>query len=678
MAIERAVRASDLVDTFGVVAPITFTDGVYAPIDKVLSALDYLGIDHVRARAPNPTYALVGQKNLETAADAGLKFVFHPLGKEDPRDVVQNLHAFEDIHPGSIVGIEGLNEVNNFPVSYKGLTGTSAAKVFQSDLYNGVNADALLRSIPVLGFTDWPNTSSASDWSNEHVYPKNGGQPFNAIRDAKARLESLDPNKPFVLTELGYHNSMGADTGGGWEGVDLITQAKLTLNAYMDAASLGSRGTYLYQLLNSPADGSGADQENHFGLFDARYNPKPAATAVHNLTSILQDDDSAASSFISGSLSYTMAGLPPGAKSYLTQKTDGTFQVVLWAEPDIWDEANDKPISAAGQTVTVTFDDVIDSISVFDPLLGTTATKTVQNGRSVSFTLSDHPIVVEIDDVDPTKPGMGNDTYVIDVAGTPITEAAGGGMDTVRTGLARFTLAENLENLIYTGTASFNGKGNGSVNTITGGSAADILDGGRGADILTGGAGNDSYVVDDIGDTIVELAGGGTDKVSSSVDYRLPVNVENLTLVSGAHLDGFGNALANTITGTTRNNVLAGGLGSDRLVGRQGNDAFVFDTALGKTNVDTIVDFGTRSGDDDSIVLDHAIFNNAGAVGTLRKAAFAANQTGIAAERDDRIIYEADTGKLFYDPDGSGAIQGTQFAKLTAGLSLSYADFLII
>ena len=75
-----------------------------------------------------------------------------------------------------------------------------------------------------------------------------------------------------------------------------------------------------------------------------------------------------------------------------------------------------------------------------------------------------------------------------------MTEAAGGGTDTVRTGLATFTLAANVEKLTYTGAAAFTGIGNNLANVITGGSGADALtDGtntaGNGVDTLIGGAG---------------------------------------------------------------------------------------------------------------------------------------------------------------------------------------------
>jgi Ca2+-binding RTX toxin-like protein len=89
---------------------------------------------------------------------------------------------------------------------------------------------------------------------------------------------------------------------------------------------------------------------------------------------------------------------------------------------------------------------------------------------------------------------------------------------------------------------------------------------------MSGGAGDDTYYVDDVLDTAVESAAGGTDRVYSTATFTLGANIENLTLTGGANIDGTGNSAANIIVGNTGNNVLTGGGGLDALYGLDGND----------------------------------------------------------------------------------------------------------
>jgi Ca2+-binding RTX toxin-like protein len=113
--------------------------------------------------------------------------------------------------------------------------------------------------------------------------------------------------------------------------------------------------------------------------------------------------------------------------------------------------------------------------------------------------------------------------------------------------------------------------GGTSDDRLAGGNGNDRLTGGAGADWLEGGAGDDTYMVEDALDTIVELVGGGTDGVTATVSLTLSANVERLTL-KGGDLDGTGNASDNLLYGTGGANTLKGEAGNDRMWGMDGDD----------------------------------------------------------------------------------------------------------
>ncbi|WP_252381113.1 Ig-like domain-containing protein [Desulfovulcanus ferrireducens] len=218
--------------------------------------------------------------------------------------------------------------------------------------------------------------------------------------------------------------------------------------------------------------------------------------------------------------------------------------------------------------------------------------------------------------------GIGDDIYVVDDAGDMVIENAGEGIDTVWAGLD-YTLGDHVENLVLTGNTAINGTGDEFGNVISGNDGSNVLNGlagddtlignggddtligGLDADIMQGGIGNDTYVVDDAGDTVVEAANAGRDTVQASIDYTLTDNVENLTLTGTANLKGTGNALSNTITGNEDANIIDGGMGADTMVGGSGDDTYLVDNTA-----DAVIEAADAGTDTVLASIDHTLAAN--------------------------------------------------------------------
>jgi Ca2+-binding RTX toxin-like protein len=200
-------------------------------------------------------------------------------------------------------------------------------------------------------------------------------------------------------------------------------------------------------------------------------------------------------------------------------------------------------------------------------------------------------------------------------AGVAVDLRSANPQDTGGAGTDTLYLVENLRGSsyadIFTGNGlanSFRGgggndqlNGGGGQDRLDGGTGADVLDGGAGIDWMSGGAGNDTYIVDDSKDAVLETSPvDGIDLVEAWVTYKLASGVENLLLAGAAAIDGTGNALDNQITGNGADNLLRGADGDDYLRGEGGNDTLIGgngdDGLNGGDGIDTVTYQGAAAG----------------------------------------------------------------------------------
>lgn len=563
MAVVQAIRTSDFIDMEAAAAHPHYTDSApQADAAGMLADMRYLGIHNMRTEGPNPSNQ--GQGTLAFLADNGIDFSFIAGG--DPATALSRIKAFLQAHPGSVTMVEGVNEPNNWPITYKGRTGADAAVAFQTDLYAAVNADPVLAAIPVAGMSSWPPLGAPSDLMNLHLYPKEARQPRDVIATEIANQRAVETqSKGFAITEGGWHTGR-AD--GEWEGVDERTQAKLLLNFVMDGVDLGGSYVAPYALYDEYADPDNTDWGNHWGFFRFDGTPKPGATAFHNLNAILADTGANASGFAAGSLDYAVTA---GVNDLLLQQSDGDRFLVLWNEPDIWDNAANKPIDPADVAATVTLGGTWD-VEVFDPMVGTAAVRRFDGVASASVALDGHPLVLRLFNGTTgggTAPPAGS---AINGTEAPDTLAGGAGNDTI--------------------------SGWGRDDTLSGGAGDDVLAGGWGADRIATGAGRDRVVVFqgegdetvtdfDPANDVIEVRGAPAGTAATATNTadgaRLAWAGDSVLLLGvpaaslkAANLQGVGLAApppANlTLKGTASADTLSGGAGADRLRGMAGND----------------------------------------------------------------------------------------------------------
>lgn len=322
---------------------------------------------------------------------------------------------------GALLAVEGANEPNTWPITFNGQKGGGTGSwapvaACQAALYAAVKADAVLNEYPVFHVseggaqtdnvgmqfltippragTTTPTGTRLADYANPHNYvtghvgryianmPWSAADPtLNGPWDglygeygrtwlkgyagySNPELETL----PRVTTETGWDSV--SDAGGE------VVQGKVLSNVYLAQFARGWRYTFIYEMVD--AEGSTGAQ----GLYRADRSAKPAATFIHNLTTILADNGKPVSS---GSLSYSIPNQPPTVHNLLLQKSNGIFELIVWGEQ-----------VAGSNHVTVNLGKTFATVNVYDITVGTTEQQTLRQVAAVPLSVSDHALIIEL------------------------------------------------------------------------------------------------------------------------------------------------------------------------------------------------------------------------------------------------------------------------------------------
>ena len=363
--------------------------------------------------------------------------------------------------------------------------------------------------------------------------------------------------------------SLGKDTYEGGPGNDTFSDA-------VYSASDWSWDTYRF----ARGDGQDVILDHDQSLFAPMDTIEFAADILPEELLLTQNQDDLILRFTGTSDQITVQNyfLSPNYRIEQFRFADGTVWNTTAIEAWMAAHGANVPTEGTDTLVGTPGDDTLDALGGDDTVSGGTGNDTLSGGTGSDtlFGNAGNDVLDGGAGLDTMRGGAGDDTYVVDETYDTVVENANEGTDTVYSSVS-YTLAYygGVERLSLTGSAAITGRGNALNNVLTGNSASNRLDGDSGADLLSGGAGDDTYGVDDPGDSIIENVNEGIDTVESLVTYTLGANVENLTLVSWdpwTPINGTGNALANILTGNSANNSLLGDAGNDTLIGGDGDD----------------------------------------------------------------------------------------------------------
>lgn len=399
-----AISVEGFLDRVGVNVHMAYTDTAYAQVSRVRHALEFAGIRHVRDVMPSDRHVpgRHGRQALSFLGRQGIGVVLVMPAKWTIDDAMGMILRQNDAAPGSIVAIEGYNEINNFPIEFAGETGLAAAERGQAALYEAVKAHPDLADVPVYDMTGREHftrdaglpppgvtdLAGQADFATRHPYPQNGKQPGVWISAERMLDYNLPPDFPKVITEFGYASMPQS----GWLviGVDERTQAKGVLNGLLDAAAAGYERTYLYELLDQKPDPDRKELQFHFGLFRNDFEPKPAAVALNRIGALLEAEKTGTTA---ASLGETVDTDTPLLRALDLRRPDGGV-TVLWREQDFWDRERGVPVEADAVNVTVRFDRTCPAVLKAAPIDDDSWQTVAEGVDSVVIGVSDAPVMV--------------------------------------------------------------------------------------------------------------------------------------------------------------------------------------------------------------------------------------------------------------------------------------------
>lgn len=357
MNTEQAAQAQTFVNTAGVNTHLTYTNTpYYTAWPQIINALRTLGVKHIRDgyfdTSATPQIAYEHQQLAQAGITADYVL---PYGMSISPQALQQF-------AGQVWDMEAIEAPNECDTSGAcGGTGNIALGNVIAILPNLLSAAQDLQ-VPFMGpswglpnsFQQSGNIASRMNLNSLHVYfgGRNPGGPGWGACDAQGNCFGslaywLDqsnieaPGVTPVITETGY---LSFPSTSAPYTIPESVAASYTQRTLLLAFKYGYQETFFYQLLDDPSSPAG------YGLLNNDLTPKAPFTALSNLLSLMSDPGG---SFSPGTLTFALTGGDSNLQHLLFQKSDGSYDLVLWLEEPSYDPATNQSIAVTPENIGI-------------------------------------------------------------------------------------------------------------------------------------------------------------------------------------------------------------------------------------------------------------------------------------------------------------------------------------
>jgi hypothetical protein len=384
-----ATPASELRESVGVNVHLSFASTPYGNFPAVKSALQELGVRHLRDGACAGCHWV--NSRMQDLGASGMRFT---LIAGSPRNttgtMTANLAMIRDKLGGITEAVEGPNEwdIAGDPAWASNL------RAYQQQLYAAVKNDPGLAGVDVIGpslvhrasRTTLGDLSGSLDYGNLHSYP-GGRAPASTLTSEFSLAANVSAAKPVIATETGYHNALA--TKSTHPPIDEAWGSVYVERLPLDYFRRGVKRAFFYELIDQKPETAKTNMQMHFGLLRNDLSRKPAFTALKTLLSSIGDGTPATPR----SLRYQLAGGDASLRHLLFARADGSLSLVLWRDVSIWNTTTRTGINVGPTPVSVRLGQPVSSATV---LRRGAVVSSVKAPAEVKVNLGISPVVVRL------------------------------------------------------------------------------------------------------------------------------------------------------------------------------------------------------------------------------------------------------------------------------------------